>query len=708
MTITTPIVDPLGPEGTVASAAAKNIEPVTADVIGYDKVVLGWKAPALGAWLGIKVVRSRSGYPRTVDDGLQVLLFEQPGWNEQNTFTVTGLQGGHHYFAIFLRDAFGWQRAALVDALLPYDYSSTDRLWDSIPEHYRMIRDDTADMSLVNLRINKDLYDGVAGGEAPNLLLSAFLSLFGWGFDLLRTEVEFLLNGYNPSVVHISRLELLAQQFGYKLETAVPAYVNRTMVRNLSSLYRRRGTMSGIKDVVSAVSGWEVEVSLGPNMMFSREQSISQEKIPPYDYTKQYRAWTAVSYDYVSSGNYAYVNKDAGIPDTSVYVNGLSKAPTGTTSDNTWWRYLAYPEIPYSPLYNPRTGDWSTWQGRFSNIAINNNYAGGYVRPVYGALEAPNGPAQNTYALRMITPTSGISWMEINSVPGIVTNENSTTWSPREIITKMGIPIPRATMKWSATRRYIAGEYVLYKGAAYEALNESTGIVPTTTTDWARVGYDDRIEMTSSAYSHGPFAGTGGTGGRIVNPRVYLYDNLGVIQQTVEYTTTTVHPFFDPFVDDAPAAINGSRASATGQNWSTDAVGTWAVDRDDNGGWVTPPASGKSHRWGNLAGTPFSVAVTWTVDPGTTRLAGIVFRRSDANNYWIASQTGLYKVVAGAARANPATGAFTWTKFNKGERMRVTVDASNVISVYRNNTLLGTATDSFNNTATQHGLGTEV
>jgi hypothetical protein len=709
MTITTPVVDPLGPEGAVTSAAAKAVEPFTADVIGYNTVQLGWKAPALGAWLGIKVVRSRAGYPRTEDDGPQVLLFEQPGWNEQNNYSVTDLPGGYHYFTLFLRDAFGWFRAATVDALVPYDYSSTDKLWDTIPEYYKVIRDDTADLSLVNLRINKDLYDGVAGGDAPNLLLSAFVSLFGWGFDLLRTQAEFLLNGYNPSVVHVSRLELLAKQFGYRLEAAVPAHVNRTMVRNLSTLYRKRGTLLGVKEVASAVSGWDVEVSLGPNMLLMSEQSSQTDSyldVKPYDYTKQYQAESFVHEDFVSQGNYTYVSRGAG-PDVNVYINGPAKAPTGSTTDNTWWRYLAYPHVPVTPTYNLLTGDHSTWQGRYSNVATDNGYVEGSIRLALGALDIPNGPAQQTNVLRMVTYAAAIGWMEINAIPGLVADENNEPWSARKIITHMGIRVPRATTRWESTRRYLAGEHVVYKGAAYEALNESTGVVPTTVGDWARVGYDDRIEMTSSTYTHGPFSGTAGTGGKTVVPRVYAYDVDGVVSQTIEFTSTTVHPLFDPFIDDADT-ITGARKFATGQSWSTDAAGTWSVTRNDDGGWVTPPTSGKSHRWGTLSGTPFSVAVTWTADPGTTRLMGIIFRRSDTNNYWIATQTGLYKVVAGAARANPATGAFTWTKFTTGQRMRVEVSAANVISVYRNGTLLGSATDSFNSAATAHGLGTEV
>jgi hypothetical protein len=687
MTLTTHVVDPLGPEGAVASAQARNVEPFEAVVIGYDTVILTWTSPAVGSWSGIQVVRSRSGFPRTVADGLSVFLFDHPNWNEINTFTADGLVGGYHYFTLFLRDAFGWQRVAEQDVLVPYDYSSTDRMWDTLPEYYRVIRDDTADISKINLRVNPALYNGLGGGEEPNLLLSAFISLFGWGFDLLRTQAEFVGQGYNPTTIHQSRLKLLSQQFGHELEPAVPTHVNRTIVRNLASLYRRRGTLDGIHDILSAVSGWDVEVTLGKNMLLSEDQSAHTNPDPGMAWLSTVRY---VIGDVVRHGDFTF----------EALQDNLDSTPPATATSNADWRYLDYPDT--RPSQRPDTGDINTWQARLSTGPSLSTPVAGLTVQVVGAPDI-TGVKQHQTAMRVHRPvgTDGADFLDVVSVPALST----PTKTARQFILESGIPIPRPG-RWEAERTYQAGEFVLYKGAAYEALNVSVNVVPTITTDWVRVGADDRIMFTSSSYAHGPFVGTAGTGGKVVRPQAYMHNADGTVAQKFEFTTSTVVPVFDPFVDDS-TALTGSRVTATGHAWVSDNVGAWTINRDDNGGWSTPPATGKAQRWVAPSWTTFWVGVTFTTDPGTTRLVGLVFRRTDTNNYWIATQTGLYKRVAGAALAAPASGALTWTKFTAGERMKVFVDG-NTISVYRNNTLLGTATDSFNNTAGQPGLGAEA
>lgn len=686
LSFVTPPVDALGPEGAIASALARNVEPFEAQVLGYNAVFLSWTPPALGVWLGIKIVRSRSGSPRSPEDGVEVLSFEQPGWNEQSAVSVPDLVGGYHYFSLFLRNGFGWQRVSRVDALVPYDYSSTDRMWDNIPEFYKAVRDDTADLSLVNLRINADMYDGIAGGSKPNLLLSAFISLFGWGFDLLRTQVEYLANGYDPSLIHTSRLTLLSRQFGHEPEVAVPAHTNRTIVRNLSSLYRVRGTLAGIKDTITAVSGWDVEVSIGQNMMLSEEQAAFANPTSTLVWSPSKSYTTTV----VKYGDYMY---------KSLLPNVLSTPPTGTQSSNASWEYTDYPrELSQS---NPTTtGDVSTWQVRLSGAGGTTVPISGYTRLAVGALNT-SGVKRHTSTLQVVrgTGTNGADWMEVVSVP--VVNTSNVALSPVRSIVESGIPIPRPR-KWLSTREYRAGDFAVYKGAVYEALNTVTGVLPTVVTDWMRVGADDRVTLTSSVYVHGPFAGTTG---KPVVPKAYTYTNQGAVVQTFEHRTTDVPVYFDPFVDDV-SVLDGARVSTTGQAWTTNGIGVWTIDRDDGGGWVAPPVSGNSQRWfTNSSVTRF--AVTFMSNPGTTRLVGIIFRRLDSNNYWICTQTGLYKVVAGAARAAPASGALVWSSFVAGQRMQVSL-ANDVISVYRNGVLLGSATDPFNNTQGAFGLGAEA
>lgn len=684
-----PIVDALGPEGAVASALSKNVEPFEAAVIGYDEVRLTWSAPQPGTWTALMLVRSRSGYPRTSDDGVHVVTFDTANWYQQNSYTETGLTGGWHYYSLFLRDAFGWQRVTMVDALVPYDYGSTDKMWDNLPGHYRVIRDDTADMNLVNLRINADLYDDTAGGATDNLTLASFIGIFGWGFDLLRTQAEQLLVTYDPDLIHPTRLKLLSQQFGHEPEVAVPAHVNRTIVRNLAALYRERGTVSGIKALVASVSGWDVDVRVGPNMMLSEDQAaFVNPEVLDWDPTVDYSAGALVQ-----RNNWTY---EAVADDTL----GLAESPPTTATNNANWTYVSYPRVVAGGT-RALTGDVGTWQARLSGAA-GDGATQGVTKLVKGVQDPVTPTMFDASALQIArTGANGASWIDVISVPSIATGMTA-----KPLILESGIPIPRPTI-WESGRLYRTGEFTIYKGAAYEALYDTT-TVPTNTTYWVRVGADDRISFTLSVYAHGPFVGgANGTGGKTVGARAYTYDRDGAVIETLHSDVLTWQaPVFDPFVDDA-TSINTSRVTPTGQTWGSDAAGTWLIDRDNSGGWASLPASGRSHRWITSSADNRTIAVTYQQDPGTTRLAGIIFRRSGPGDFWIATQTGLYKVVASAARANPASGAFTWSQFTKGQRMSVHL-VGNVITVYRNGVSLGSATDSFNNTATQHGLGVEA
>lgn len=690
--ITTPIVDPLGAEGAVASALNRDVEPFVATVLGYDSITLSWSMPSSSVWYGIRIVHSRSGYPRRFDDGDEVLNYVNTDWRTlPSAFEVSGLTGGWHYFSVFLKDNFGvWNKVSQTDGLVPFDYGSTDLMWDNIPEYYKAVRDDTADISLVNLRINADLYDDVAGGSQPNNLLSAFIAMFGWGFDLLRTEVDYLNHGYDPTVIHPSRLRLLANQFGHEPENSVPAHTNRTIVRNLSSLYRKRGTMEGIKDTVTSVSGWDVDVVLGPNLLLTEDQSGHVNPAVPSMWIPSVKYTTG---NLVRYGDFTF----------QALSTNLNTPPPTTATSSATWTYLDYPRALANGS-RADTGDISSWQARLSGVA-GTGAVSGNTKVVAGAPDPLGGTKRQTNAMQVFrTGTDGSGWIDVVSVPAL-----SNPLKPsQQFILESGIPLPKPS-KWVITRDYRFGDYVVYKGAAYRALNDNpAGVLPTSATDWVRVGADDRVSFTSSTYAHGPFVGTGGTGGKTVTPRAWTYDAAGNIVRLFEYTSATTDiPYFDTFVDDNVAFTNVRRAQGTYQLWSTDNTNAWTVDRDDNGGWVTPAATGKTHRWFVTSANHVNLAVTYTVDPGTTRLAGIILRRSDSSNYWISSQTGLYKVVAGAARANPASGALTWTKFNAGERMRVVLNGSD-ISVYRNGVLLGTATDSFNSTTYNHGLGAEA
>lgn len=100
-------------------------------------------------------------------------------------------------------------------------------------------------------------------------------------------------------------------------------------------------------------------------------------------------------------------------------------------------------------------------------------------------------------------------------------------------------------------------------------------------------------------------------------------------------------------------------------------------------------------------GTP-SITVSTT---GGSSGAGVCFRISDDLNFWFyviaGSSSFLYKVVAGTY-----TQVGTWPGAAAGDVLSVVL-SGNSITAKRNGSTVGSTTDSFNNTATMHGVYSE-
>jgi hypothetical protein len=81
---------------------------------------------------------------------------------------------------------------------------------------------------------------------------------------------------------------------------------------------------------------------------------------------------------------------------------------------------------------------------------------------------------------------------------------------------------------------------------------------------------------------------------------------------------------------------------------------------------------------------------------------GLAFRIVDASNYWLASGNQLWKVQSGSFIAQGGT----YLSFTNGQTMQVVLNGS-LITVLKNGVAVATAVDSFQSTATKHGLRTD-
>lgn len=169
-------------------------------------------------------------------------------------------------------------------------------------------------------------------------------------------------------------------------------------------------------------------------------------------------------------------------------------------------------------------------------------------------------------------------------------------------------------------------------------------------------------------------------------------------------------PFFERLADTTPE-MNGVYDNTLQLAWTANPTGFWAIDS----GMLYPnPGYSGSQKIKLLYVTDTrancNIGITFQSDVANASVAdnGILFRLSDTNNYWMASRGKLQKLVAGVL-----TTVATYTRLPVGSRMFVQAVGS-VLTVYAYPGNAGapvqvaTATDSFNSTATNHGVYYQV
>lgn len=135
----------------------------------------------------------------------------------------------------------------------------------------------------------------------------------------------------------------------------------------------------------------------------------------------------------------------------------------------------------------------------------------------------------------------------------------------------------------------------------------------------------------------------------------------------------------------------------TTYTWSTP-TGAWVRD-GYQGGTARPAVPGARSVALVTGDADCQVAVTMRTAQASGQVQGIVFRYSDDSNYWRATRSAIVKRVSGTLTS---VGTYS-TPIADGDRLTVKMQGS-AITVYRNGVQVYTATDSFNSTATKHGM----
>lgn len=232
------------PQLSVYSAA-----PINAAPMDYGEVLLTWRSPG-GTWDEIRAIRSYVGYPVSVDNGEEVYTSTQGV--DAGEFRDVGLgrdRWVYYSLFVFATGEEEWVRAGIARTFVPSNYGGADRMYSLTPE---VVRSDA---------------------------LRKFMSVLGYGYDLLRNDVNSLLDLHDWRTVSYDLVPLLLGQFGVPIETELEPEQYRRFLRNAVRFYKTKGTSECVHGVVSAVTGWDSEIRDGANLLWTSADAAGWEAL---------------------------------------------------------------------------------------------------------------------------------------------------------------------------------------------------------------------------------------------------------------------------------------------------------------------------------------------------------------------------------------------------------------------------------------------
>lgn len=247
----------------------------SAQVIDYGRVLLKWSigtplstpVDATPVATSITVRWDTIGEPQTVANGQQVTTITADRVNESMEHFV-GLDGVWVYYSIFVKyEGVGvrswYEKVGDVHVLTPNRYGSTDNLYSRISRHWRL---QDNDLGIGVLNSSSELF---GYGQ-----LYRALDIFGWDIDRLRTHIHHQTVTKDPQLATSEALDALAYELGVDLRVVdLGTERLRNIITDIGYLRQSKGTVSGVREWLTAISGSDVEIRTTPTNYLTSTQA---------------------------------------------------------------------------------------------------------------------------------------------------------------------------------------------------------------------------------------------------------------------------------------------------------------------------------------------------------------------------------------------------------------------------------------------------
>lgn len=639
-----------------------DIESFRAASVDYRTIEITWDHPT-GEIDGFRLLKSPYGYPVSETGGIILL----DSLTAESSYTDSGVQPGRfYYYAVYIKISGVWVPAGYTSCLHIVDHNSGAWLWYRLPIHYRMLRGN-------QLTLEGD----------DNVQLARYMGTIGWGLDRVRTSIAASAAAADTYTTHIGNVDTIIAQLGLPDYPGIPALRKRGLAREGAAITATRGTTATIQAAGKVISGWEVQLRRTRNLLLTVDRAQMVGPLPiAWEPSKRY-----VSGDRVRFYDVSYVAK------TTSY--GWEQCPDGERRANTWWDPLLVDESD-TIAYDPDSKSQHGWQPLSLTPAVTDDKV--------------------STSLMQGTPRPGDPIHDCNAI-GVHNNATSTTATiaARCLPAAWGVPLDQMTPilhgiplqdppEWEETGVYPAGSVVLFQGRLYHAVKPGrVGSKPRDSDRWQVVGTDNRYRLTLSAYIHQPH-------NDITKPTapatVFLdcYDDRGKFlgREFGTATDTRVLDTFTAYTGDPVALLHGRTSEYGAKTW-TDQVGSMRRESYTYG--VVHPADDgeRSLSTVDYGSANAQVACTFASEAADGQVQAIILRYSSPTTYVRATRTALQTVNG----ATVTTLVSYSTPIADGDRLTVAVSGNNY-TVSRNGTQVGTATSSFNSSATHFGLAVEA
>jgi hypothetical protein len=261
----------------VTSRASSGTLTYGTQTVTRPKVYLHWTNPT-GVLYGFRIVRNQEGYSENEEDGVIVLetyVPATPAVSEiYDELTGTPLTPGKFaYYTVWILLADGtWSMAA-------YNYCL-------IPKTHPIINLDNTVLKTSDLKF-MELFPKVYSTAAQSYLdevditsdFYTFFSGMAYTLDETLTYADLLMPDVTKNNINPETVDLMLKEYALPNPAQLSTQRKKSLIKNASSIYRRKGTSDGVQLFSQSLTGFGVNVLSTPNMLLTPQDSTFYKNV---------------------------------------------------------------------------------------------------------------------------------------------------------------------------------------------------------------------------------------------------------------------------------------------------------------------------------------------------------------------------------------------------------------------------------------------